>query len=103
MWVASCFWGWSMNYVCSIAVRFLSSDYNSQKCFKKIKKNLCDYKFFAVYPNEISGMEEKQQHCFGTVLFQVLAIKWEAIKGTLVPNNPPDCGDRKRKGSLVLL
>lgn len=26
-----------MNYVRSIAVRFLSSDYNSQKCFKKIK------------------------------------------------------------------
>lgn len=41
----------------------------------KDQKTLCDYNFFAVYPNEISGMEEKQQHSPSIVLFQALAIK----------------------------
>lgn len=29
-------------------------------------------------------MEVNEQHCAGTVLFQPLAIKWEAVKGTFV-------------------
>lgn len=47
-------------------------------------------------------MEEKQQHCSGTVLFQALEIKWEAIKGTLVPNNPLTVGRGKERGLWFL-
>lgn len=43
-------------------------------------------------------MEEKEQHCSGTDLFQTLAIKWEAIKGTLVTNSSLIVGRGKGKG-----
>lgn len=62
--------------MCSIAAHFLSGDYiQHSEMHLKDQETLCDYKFFAVYPNEISGMEEKQQHSPGIVLFQALAIK----------------------------
>lgn len=62
--------------MCSVAVHFLSSNYIQHSGMHlKDQKTLCDYNFFAVYPNEISGMEEKQQHSPSIVLFQALAIK----------------------------